>query len=52
MLRQKVTCPLKGFEVEYTEQFKQLIEKGWKVVGATYNQAHFTVTFNMVKDEI
>ena len=51
MLRQKVTCPLKYFEVEYTEEYEQLIQEGWKVEGATYNQAHLTVTFNMVKDE-
>ena len=51
MLHQKVTCPLKCFEVELTEEYKQMLQEGWKVEGATYNLAHLTVTFLMVKDE-
>ena len=51
MLRQKVTCPLKHFEIEHTEEFKKLIQESWKVEGAVYNQLHLTVTFFMVKDE-
>ena len=51
MLYQKVTCPLKCFEVELTEEYKQMLQEGWKVEGTTYNQAHLTVTFLMVKDE-
>ena len=51
MLKQKVTCPLKCFDVEYTDEYKKLIQEGWKVEGAVYNQAHLTVTFLMTKDE-
>lgn len=51
MAYKKVTCPLKHFEVEPTEEFKQLIKEGWKVDGTQYNPADMSVTFFMVKDE-
>ena len=51
MLRKKVICPLKYFDVEYTEEYKQLIQEGWKVESAAYNSTEVSVTFYMVKDE-
>lgn len=51
MLRKKVICPLKYFEVEYTEEYKQLIQEGWKVESAAYNAAEASATFYMEKDE-
>ena len=51
MLRKKVTCPLKCFTVEHTEEYKQLIQEGWKVDSAMYNQSVLSVTFLMVKGE-
>ena len=51
MKYKKVTCPLKYFEVEQTEEFNKSIEEGWKVKTVQYNQATLTVTFLMEKDE-
>ena len=51
ILRKKVKCPLKAFEVEHTEEFKRLTDEGWAVVGTVFDEINLSVTFYMEKEE-